>query len=120
MRTKLGAISTIVIGMLICLVWVPAYAGGWSQSQTTKYLSKKTDRTVIVSGTEGAWGNPDLCDNDSTIVLLVKPSNTEWYKETYALLLGAHLTGRKITARLSGCKLIGSSTFPVITTLKVL
>jgi hypothetical protein len=116
---KSGVILISMLGMLIYLLWIPAFAGGVSEKQTVKWLNRKADRTVFVSGTKGAWGNPDVCDNDNLIVLSVNSSNSDWYKETYAMLLGAHLTKRNITARLSGCKLIGTTTYPIIKDLKV-
>ena len=58
---------------------------------------------------------------DTRIVLL--PPAAEGaviaYKEVYASLLGAHLTGREIRAFVDGCTLVGNKTYPVLTRVSV-
>lgn len=98
-----------------------ALAGQWSAKTAIGKLTVKDDQTVLVSHESGIWTNPDLCDKDTQIILL--PPGAEGgavaYKEVYASLLGAHLTGREIKAFVDGCTLIGNRTYPSLKRIAV-
>jgi hypothetical protein len=103
----------VVAGVLVTMMWTSAFAGGWSAKQVISNLKYSQDKTVVVFGLYGSWNNPNACDSDAAVVL-DQEAMLDSYDELFAMLLGAHLTGREIKFFLSGCKMLGRNTIPVI------
>ncbi len=118
MEISLRTMFMVVVGVLVTTICTSAFAGGWSGKQVIKNLNYQKDKVVIVKGLYGPWENPNACDNDQKVVLDPDVS-LDAYDQAFALLLGAHLTGREINFFLSGCTLIGNKTVPVIKTVTV-
>jgi len=118
MKVRIRKIVILVTGVLITMVHTPAFAGGWSGQQVIKNLNFSRDKLVLVVGLYGPWNNPNSCDTNAKVVL-DPGASLDSYDEAFAMLLGAHLTGREIAFFLSGCMMVGSQTVPVIKTVAV-
>jgi hypothetical protein len=119
MEIRLRTILLTLAGLLASMICMSAYGGGWSGRQVTKHLTHLSDSSVSVVGLYGPWNNPDFCDVDKKVVLHPDAVSSASFDESYALLVGAHLTGREIDLYLSGCTMIGSATVPIITAIKI-
>lgn len=119
MRIKTTA--TIALGLQLCFLTTTALGGEWTGRTTIRQLTIRDDRTVIVRQHGGSWINPDLCTRDGSILL--SPPEVQGgaagYKEIYATLLSALLTGRQINVFIDGCVSFGSHTFPAISQVAI-
>ena len=118
MKIRLRAICMVLISALIAMMSASALAGGWSGTQVIRNLNYTNNKTVVVVGLYGPWNNPTACESDKAVLLDPNVSQ-ESYDQVFAMLLGAHLTGREINFFLSGCKLLGSQTVPVIKNVNI-
>ena len=119
METQLKTRVLIISGVLLTTMCMSAFGNGWNGQQITMSVMHGKERTVITRGLYGPGKNPDQCDVDTLAILhpdIVGPAS---YKETYALLLGAHLTGREINIYSSGCVTLGTTTYPSIAYINV-
>jgi len=121
MNEQTRKLLAVAMGVLCTLTATIALAGVWSSRTSIDRIIVRDDQAVIVFRASAKWKNPDLCDSDTSIVLLPPGAQgaAPAYKEIYASLLGAHLTNRKIKAFLKGCTRIGNKTFPVLTRVTV-
>ncbi len=120
MRLRIGSATAVVVAVVVMSV-PRAFAGDWSGRTLLSQLTVRTDKTVIVRKETGAWLNPDVCLRDNVIVLLPPEAvgGAPAYKEVYATLLAAHLTGREVNFFIEGCTAIGSNTFPIFSQVAV-
>lgn len=118
MDYSVGRSALLVIGALSA---VPATADDWSGDTQVSELVLEADRTVLVKLDGHDQPNPDVCASAKFIVLL--PPEIEGgvtaYKEFYATLLAANMTGRQVSVSVEGCTAVGSSTYPILKRLAV-
>ncbi|MCZ6604673.1 MAG: hypothetical protein O7A03_05960 [Alphaproteobacteria bacterium] len=116
MHTKSRKSFAVVVGIVCSIAATLALAGEWSGKTTIGRIVVREDQTVLVYRVTGKWINPDLCDNDSRVVL--PPPGAEGgtlaYREVYVSLLGAHLAKRKIKAFVKGCTSVGNQSYPTL------
>lgn len=124
-RAPARAVATCV-GAACCLCAALSQAGEWSGRVVVDKIVVHADRDVSVytaseaDGRQQDWPNPDACNNSSKVIL--RPprdesgvlSGIESYEQAYDALLGAKLSGQKVTVFLNGCTFIGNVTFPLI------
>ena len=119
MRTSLKTILSAVTAVLGSIVWISAYGAGSSGRDTIGRILQRPDRIVLVFAGDGAWNNPDLCDNPSRAVLLPSQAEAESFREKFAIILGAHLNGNPVVFTFNGCFLIGNVTYPIIRNVSI-
>jgi hypothetical protein len=91
-------------------------ADGWTQKEIIDRISHRSDRVAFIYADDGEWRNPDSC-NDSKGIILDPESmiNDAAYKEEFAMLLTAKVSGGKVIAFVSGCyELPDGRTMPII------
>lgn len=95
-----------------------ASADGVSGAQKIKNLVHRNNQMIEIAGANGKWQNPDVCPSSSRLLLRrASLVNQDVYKEMFAMVLGAHLAGRPIAAKVSGCSVSGGVSYPVIVQL---
>ena len=119
MRTSLKTILSAVTVVLVSMVWMPAFGDGSSGQDTIDHLVQRSDRLLLVFAGDGAWNNPDSCDNTARAVLVPDQASPESYREKFAAILGAHLNGNTVRFRFSGCFNLNNVTIPIITRIAI-
>ncbi len=119
MRTSLKTILCVGTCVMVSMVSMSAFGGGSSGKDTTGRLQQKPNRILFVFAGDGAWNNPDVCDNPSRAVLLPSQAEAESFREKFAVILGAHLNGNTVAFTFNGCFTFGIVTYPIITTVKI-
>lgn len=120
MRTGMMKPGLVGLALALILMWSGAKADGVSGTQNIKNLLHRNNQMVEIVGANGNWQNPDVCPNASRLLLRrASLVNQDVYKEMFAMLLGAHLAGRPIAAKVSGCAVSGGVSYPVIVQLTV-
>ncbi len=114
MRTSLKTILSAVTAVLVSIVWISAFGAGSSGKDTTARLQQKPNRILFVFAGDGAWNNPDVCDNPSRAVLLPSQAEAESFREKFVIILGAHLNGTPVVFTFNGCFAISNVTYPII------
>lgn len=96
-----------------------AVAGGLTNTQKTTLIQYLDDRIILIQG-EGNWGNPDVCENETRVILLpeVLPSEAI-FREIYASLLAAHLSGSDVRFRVQGCTELNNRTYPRVVRIDI-
>ena len=119
MKISLKTILSTVTAVLVSMVWISAFGAGSSGRDTIDRVQQRTDRTLFVYAGDGAWNNPDGCDNASRAVLLPGQASVESYREKFAAILGAHLIGNTVAFTFNGCFNFKNVTVPIITNVTI-
>lgn len=122
MRKLSQALMLAILIMSLAGVGSSVLAAGSSGRQTIDRITQRPDTRFLVWGVAGDWQNPDSCDDSSRVVLVPPdpgaPSEDE-FKQRYAMTLGAHLTGRRVAFRVSGCEMVGATSYPRVVGITV-
>lgn len=76
-----------------------------------------TSKGVVRLRANTAFANPDGCDSSQEIAVTDRSNGVDnpYYSEQYALAVASFLQGKKVSARISGCKPIDNeSTRPAV------
>lgn len=119
MQTRLKTILSAVTAVLVTMVWISAFGAGTSGEDTIDHLLQRPDRTLWVFPGNGAWNNPDGCDDVRKAALDPLLESPESFREKFAIILGAHLNGNVVRFGFSGCILQGNLTVPMITNVTI-
>ena len=101
------AYKKMVLSVLAPMFLLPSlsFASGDSGAQVIKKLMVSKGKVVKIWGESGKWGNPDVCNNSTYIILDPGTSATpnEYYSEMYILLVSSFIQGKQVSATLNGC-----------------
>ncbi len=119
MQTRLKTILSAVTAVLVTMVWISAFGAGTSGEDTIDHILQRPDRTLWVFPSNGAWNNPDGCDDVRKAALDPFLESPENYREKLAAILGAHLNGNTVSFWFTGCFMLNNVNVPLISSVTI-
>ncbi len=111
---------SLIAGALIAGLSHGAFAAGNAGNRELRKLTHADNSRLSIIATKN-WLNPDACDKSNQVVLAAgRLVSDKVYREMYALVLSAHVTGRRVEVRTSDCIGIAGTTYPVVTQITLL
>ncbi|HEY0342501.1 MAG TPA: hypothetical protein VGC34_16995 [Steroidobacteraceae bacterium] len=89
--------KTLIAALLGAAPILAFGAGSTGPVVATSYEIDSWDQVLIVNG---AWANPDSCGTSSYVIIQMSNSS---YKDMFATVLAAGLSGKELSFWVSGC-----------------
>jgi hypothetical protein len=113
-------ISSVLTTLVIVGLSHSAFAAGNAGNREIRKLTHADNSRLSIIATKN-WLNPDSCNKSNQVILAAGLLVSEKvYREMYALVLSAHVSGRRVEVRTNGCIGIAGTTYPVITQVTLL
>lgn len=106
----------IIILCILCSYSLGCYAGGrvgWNEISQLSFQ----DGNLMIHASDGAWDNPNECQN--SVAILLKESDPN-FDRAYSLILSAYMAGKSIRAWSDGCHVFDGTAFSHIRGFKYL
>ena len=120
MKTVHKIFLPLIAGLLLAGLSHSAFAAGNAGNREIRKLTHADNSRLSIIATKN-WLNPDGCDKSNQVILAAgRLVSEKVYREMYALVLSAHVSGRRVEVRTSECIGISGTTYPVITQVTLL
>ena len=114
-------IVALIVGVMAASLSHTAFAAGNAGNRAIKKMIHPDSTRVLIVAQNKIWLNPDACDKSNQVVLAAgELANDKVYREMFAMLLSAQLTGRRVEIRSKDCLTVNGSTYPSITQVTLL
>jgi hypothetical protein len=111
----------LLAGLALVAVSQGTLAAGNSGKRYIKQLVHPNAARLHVVAKGSEWDNPDACDRSDQIILTQDDvADERVYREMLAMILSAHVSDRRIAARVNGCTTINGQTYPAIVQVTLL
>ena len=120
MKAPCKIVSSILTGLLLVGLCHSAFAAGNAGNREIRKLTHADNSRLAIIATKN-WLNPDSCNKSNQVILAAgRLVSEKVYREMYALVLSAHVSGRRVEVRTDGCIGIAGTSYPVITQVTLL
>ena len=111
--------ATLVAAVVLTGYSAAVLAAGNAGSRSIKKVTHQNSNRLYVTGDE-KWLNPDVCDNSSEVVLIASKLKSESiYREMFAMIMSAHLSGRTINVQVKDCVSVQGVSYPIVDEVSV-